>query len=60
MCECGHGLKAFGTQLACFLFGGQWIAMCDAIKDIMYVVVRESGHVVWKEWWYPFTSGVSL
>jgi hypothetical protein len=26
----------------------------------MYAPVQESGHVVWKEWWYAFTLGVSL
>jgi len=26
----------------------------------MYALVRESGHVVWKKWWYALTSGVSL
>jgi hypothetical protein len=26
----------------------------------MYALIRESGHVVWKEWWYVLTLGVSL
>jgi hypothetical protein len=26
----------------------------------MYALIRENGHVVWKEWWYAFTSKVSL
>jgi hypothetical protein len=26
----------------------------------MYVFIRKSGHVVWKEWWYTLTSRVSL
>jgi len=26
----------------------------------MYAFVRESGHVVWKEWWYALTLGVSV
>jgi len=30
-CECGHGLDAFGTHLACYPFGSQWIATHDAI-----------------------------
>jgi hypothetical protein len=31
MCESEHGLDAFGTHLACCLFGGQWIATHDVI-----------------------------
>jgi hypothetical protein len=42
------------------LFGGQWIATHNAIKDIMYALVRESEHVVWREQWCTFTLGVSL
>jgi len=30
-CECGHGLDAFGTHLACCPFGGQRITTHDAI-----------------------------
>jgi hypothetical protein len=26
----------------------------------MYAFVWESGRVVWREWWYAVTSGVSL
>jgi hypothetical protein len=26
----------------------------------MYAFARESGHVVWKKWWYAFILGVSL
>jgi hypothetical protein len=26
----------------------------------MYALVWESGHVIWREWWYTFTSRVSL
>jgi hypothetical protein len=36
MCECGHMLDAFGTHLACCLFGGQQIITHDAIRDVMY------------------------
>jgi hypothetical protein len=36
MCECGHGLDAFGTHLVRWLFGGQWITTHDAIQDVMY------------------------
>jgi hypothetical protein len=32
----------------------------DAIRDIMYALVQENGHVVWKKWWYVFTLRVSL
>jgi hypothetical protein len=34
--------------------------MHDAIKDVIYAFAQESGHTVWKEWWYVFTLGVSL
>jgi len=59
-CECGHGLDAFGMHLIHCAFGGKKIATNDAIQDIMYVLVQESGHVVWKEWWYALTLGVSF
>jgi len=59
-CECGHGLDAFGMHLIRCTFGGKKIATNDAIQDIIYVLVQESGHVVWKEWWYALTSGVSF
>jgi hypothetical protein len=26
----------------------------------MYALAKENGHVVWKEWWYTFTLGISL
>jgi lipid-A-disaccharide synthase-like uncharacterized protein len=42
------------------LFEGQQIATHDTIKDIMYALLQENGHVVWKEKWYAFTLGVSL
>jgi hypothetical protein len=60
MCECGHRLNAFGTHLAHCPFEGQHIATHDAIRDVMYALVRESGHVVWREQWYAFTSRASL
>ncbi len=41
-------------------FGGQPIATHDTIQNIMYAFVWESGRVVWREWWYAVTSGVSL
>jgi hypothetical protein len=60
MCECGHGLNAFGTYLIRCPFEGQGIAIHDAIKDIMYAFARENGHDVWREQWYTLTSRVSL
>ncbi len=59
-CECGHKLDAFNTHLTCCLFGGQWIATHDAIWNIMYALAQKSGHVIWKEWWYALTLGLSL
>jgi hypothetical protein len=26
----------------------------------MYALAQESGHTIWKEWWYAFTLGASL
>jgi hypothetical protein len=26
----------------------------------MYAFVQKNGHVVWREWWYPFMLGFSL
>jgi hypothetical protein len=60
MCECGHGLDAFGTHLVCCAFGSQQITIDDTIQDIMYSLARKSGHIVLKEWWYALTSRVSL
>jgi hypothetical protein len=48
MCECGHELDTFGTHLVHCMFEGQQIATYDAIRDIMYALAQESGHVVWK------------
>jgi hypothetical protein len=59
-CECEHKLDAFGAHLILCTFGGQWIATHDTIQNVMYAFVRENGHVVWKEWWYPLMSGASL
>jgi hypothetical protein len=60
MCECGHELNTFGTHLTHYTFGSQQITTHDAIKDIMYVVVRRNGHVEWIEQWYIHTLRVSL
>jgi len=60
MCECEHGLDAFGIHLVCYMFGGQPIVTNDAIWDIMYALVWKSGHIVWRERWYNFTLGVLL
>ncbi len=60
MCECGHGLDAFGTHLTQCPFGGQQVATYDAIRNIMYPLTSKSGHVVWREQWYTLMSGVSL
>jgi hypothetical protein len=59
-CECGHKLNAFGIHLTHCSFGGQRITTHDAIQNVMYALVQESGHVVWKEWWYVLMSRVSL
>jgi hypothetical protein len=48
-------LLPFGTYLVCYLFGGQ-----RAILDVMYALVQESGHIVWKDWWYALASRISL
>jgi hypothetical protein len=60
MCECGHGLDAFGTHLDHCPFGGQWITTHYTIQNIMYDFIQKSGHVVWRKQWYAFTSGISL
>ncbi len=60
MCECGYGLNASSTHLTCCSFRGQWIATHDAIKDVIYAFVQESGHTTWKEWWYALLLGISL
>jgi hypothetical protein len=31
----------------------------DAIQDIMYAFVWKNGQILWKEWWYAFTSWIS-
>jgi hypothetical protein len=59
-CECGHGLNTFGTHLTWYPFGGHQIATHDAIKNIMYAYAQESGHIVWREWWYTLASISSL
>jgi hypothetical protein len=46
--------------LARCLFRGQWIVTHDAIRDVMYAFVRESEHIVWREWGYAFTPGIFL
>jgi hypothetical protein len=60
MCECGHKLDAFGTNLIRCPFGNQRIATHDAIWDVMYALVQKSGHFIWREWWYTLMSRVSL
>jgi hypothetical protein len=45
MCESGHKLNEFDTHLTHCPFGGQQIATHHAIKDVMYALVRKSGHV---------------
>jgi hypothetical protein len=60
MCEYTHGLNTFDTDLTSCLFGGQQITTHDTTKNIMYAFAGESGHVVWRERWYAFTSWVSL
>jgi hypothetical protein len=59
-CECGHGLYASNTHLTRCSFEGQQIVTHDAIQNVMYFVVQESGHIVWKEQWYALTSRISL
>jgi hypothetical protein len=60
MCECGHGLDAFGMHLACCMFRGQWIATHETIRDIRYVLARKNGHIVRREQWYALMSKISL
>jgi len=60
MCEHGHVFDTFGTHLTHCLFGNQWIATHDVIRNIMYTIARKNGHIVWKKWWYALTSSVSL
>ncbi len=60
MCECGHGLDASDVHLVHCTFGGQRIATHDAIWDVMYALIRENGHTIWRERWYVFKLGVSL
>ncbi len=59
-CECGHGLDVSSTHLVRCSFGGQHIATHDDIRDVMYALVQESGHVVWKNRWYTFMLWISL
>jgi hypothetical protein len=59
-CECEHRLDASSTHLICCTFGGQWIATHDAIWNVIYALTQKSGHVLWKETWYAFTSRISL
>ncbi len=59
-CECGHNLDASNMDLACCLFGGQQITTHDAVQNVMYAFLQESGRTVWKERWYALTSGISL
>jgi len=53
-------IRPFGMHLTHCPFKGQWVATYDAILDVMYAFTQENGHVEWREWWYTFTSGVSL
>jgi hypothetical protein len=46
-CECGHGLHASNMHLTYCLFGGQWIATHDTIRNVMYALAQDSGHDVW-------------
>jgi hypothetical protein len=55
-CECRHELDAFNTHLTHCPFGSQQITTHDAIRNVMYALVRKNGHIVWKEWWYTLTS----
>jgi hypothetical protein len=59
-CECGHRLDTFGMHLVGCLFGGQRIITHDANQDAIYALIRENGHVVWREHWYAFTLQISL
>jgi hypothetical protein len=60
MCKCGRGLDASSTHLTCCSFKGQHITTHDVITNMMYAFIRKSEHIVLREWWYAFTSGVSL
>jgi len=60
MYECGHGLNAFGTHATSCMFGGQWITTHEAIGNILYALIWENGHNVWREWWYILMSRTSL
>jgi hypothetical protein len=59
-CEYGHGLNTFGVHLVHCAFRGQQITTHDTIQNVMYALSRKNGHVVWREWWYALTWGVSL
>jgi hypothetical protein len=41
-------------------FEGQRIATHDTISNVTYAFIQKSGHTIWIEWWYAFTSKVSL
>jgi len=43
MCECGHGLDAFGTHLGHCPFGGQWITTHHTIQNVMYDFIQRVG-----------------
>jgi hypothetical protein len=43
MCECGHRLDASNMQLVHCLFGSQRITTHDAIRDVMYALIRKRG-----------------
>jgi hypothetical protein len=58
-CECELRLDTSGTNLIRCPFGGQRIATYDTIQNIMYALVRKSGHTTWKKQWYALRSRVS-
>ncbi len=60
MCECEHGLNSSSMHLVRCSFKSQRITTHDTIWNVMYVLAQKSGHDIWKERWYAFTSKVSL
>jgi hypothetical protein len=58
-CECGHGLDASSTHLACYSFGGQWITTHDIIRKVMYALARRMG-MLNGERWYAFMLRISM
>jgi hypothetical protein len=48
-CKCGHRLDTFGTHLIHCPFEGQLITTHEAIWNVMYALVRKSGHAVRKK-----------